>query len=86
VRAVGVEPEMELAFAALQQVCAPMLHRLDRLPAPQQEALGVAFGLRGGNAPNRFLVGLAVLNLLVTHEIHGPSDVAAVLELIPRSR
>ena len=47
-RAVGVESEMELAFAALQQLCAPMLDRLDRLPAPQQEALGVAFGLRGG--------------------------------------
>ena len=62
-RAVGVESEMELAFAALQQLCAPMLDRLDRLPAPQQEALGVAFGLRAGNAPDRFLVGLAVLSL-----------------------
>ena len=64
VRAVGVESEMELAFAALQQLCAPMLDRLDRLPAPQQDALGVAFGLRAGNAPDRFLVGLAVLSLL----------------------
>ena len=63
-RAVGVESEMELAFAALQQLCAPMLDRLDRLPAPQQEALGVAFGLRTGNVPDRFLVGLAVLSLL----------------------
>ena len=63
-RAVGVESEMELAFAALQQLCAPMLDRLDRLPSPQQEALGVAFGLRTGNAPDRFLVGLAVLSLL----------------------
>ena len=54
---------MELAFAALQQLCAPMLDRLDRLPAPQQDALGVAFGLRAGNAPDRFLVGLAVLSL-----------------------
>ena len=62
-RAVGVESEMELAFAALQQLCAPMLDRLDRLPVPQQEALGVAFGLRAGNAPDRFLVGLAVLSL-----------------------
>jgi DNA-binding CsgD family transcriptional regulator len=62
-RAVGVESEMELAFAALQQLCAPMLDRLDRLPAPQQEALGVAFGLRAGNAPDRFLIGLAVLSL-----------------------
>src|ERR1700757_4397322 len=63
-RAVGVESEMDLAFAALQQLCAPMLDRLDRLPAPQQGALGVAFGLRAGNAPDRFLVGLAVLSLL----------------------
>jgi DNA-binding CsgD family transcriptional regulator len=63
-RAVGVESEMELAFAALQQLCAPMLHRLERLPAPQQDALGVAFGLRAGDAPDRFLVGLAVLSLL----------------------
>src|SRR5690242_3258604 len=50
VRAVGVESEMELAFAALQQLCAPMLDRLDRLPAPQQDALSVAFGLRAGDA------------------------------------
>src|ERR1700742_2694476 len=63
-RAVGVESEMELAFAALQQLCAPMLDRLDRLPAPQQEALGVAFGVRAGAPPDRFLVGLAVLSLL----------------------
>src|SRR6185437_1655344 len=64
VRAGGVESEMELAFAALQQLCAPMLHCLDRLPIPQQDALGVAFGLRAGDAPDRFLVGLAVLSLL----------------------
>src|SRR5205085_2286281 len=63
-RAVGVESGMELAFAALQQLCAPMLGRLGRLPAPQQDALGVAFGLRVGDAPDRFLVGLAVLSLL----------------------
>jgi DNA-binding CsgD family transcriptional regulator len=64
VRAIGVESEMELAFAALQQLCAPMLDRLDRIPGPQQDALGAAFGLRAGNAPDRFLVGLAVLSLL----------------------
>jgi DNA-binding CsgD family transcriptional regulator len=63
-RAVGVESEMELAFAALQQLCAPLLDRLDRLPAPQRDALGVAFGLRAGDAPDRLLVGLAVLSLL----------------------
>src|SRR3954466_10833835 len=63
VRAVGVESEMELAFAGLQQLCAPMLDRLERLPAPQQDALGVAFGLSAGDPPGRFLVGLAVLGL-----------------------
>jgi DNA-binding CsgD family transcriptional regulator len=63
-RAVGVESEMELAFAALQQLCAPLIDRLDRLPGPQRDALAVAFGLRAGEAPDRFLVGLAVLSLL----------------------
>jgi DNA-binding CsgD family transcriptional regulator len=62
-RAAGVQAEMELAFAGLQQLCAPMLDRLERLPAPQQDALGVAFGLSAGDAPDRFLVGLAVLGL-----------------------
>jgi DNA-binding CsgD family transcriptional regulator len=64
VRAAGVESEMELAFAGLHQLCGPHLDRLDELPAPQQHALGVAFGLRAGSAPDRFLVGLAVLTLL----------------------
>src|SRR5258707_886125 len=64
VRAAGVESEMELAFASLHQLCAPLLDRLDRLVAPQREALGIAFGLRGGGTPDRFLVGLAVLTLL----------------------
>ncbi|HEY2435807.1 MAG TPA: AAA family ATPase, partial [Solirubrobacteraceae bacterium] len=63
-RAAGVEAEMELPFAVLQQVCAPMLDRLDRLPAPQRGALRVAFGLGAGDPPDRFLVGLAVLSLL----------------------
>ncbi len=63
-RAEGVESEMELPFAALHQLCGPMLDRLDRLPVPQRDALGVAFGLCPGGAPDRFLVGLAVLTLL----------------------
>jgi tetratricopeptide (TPR) repeat protein len=63
-RAAGVESEMELAFAAVHQLCAPMLDRLERLPGPQHDALGVAFGLSAGSAPDRFLVGLAVLSLL----------------------
>jgi DNA-binding CsgD family transcriptional regulator len=63
-RAAGVESEMELAFAGLHQLCAPFLDRLDRLPAPQRDALGTAFGLRDGNPPDRFLIGLAALSLL----------------------
>src|SRR4051812_20568867 len=63
-RAAGVESEMELPFAGLHQLCAPMLDRLDRLPAPQRDALATAFGLSAGEAPDRFLVGLAVLSLL----------------------
>jgi AAA ATPase domain len=64
VRAVGVQSEMELAFAGLHQLCAPMLNRLGSLPEPQREALQTAFGLSSGPAPDRFLVGLAVLSLL----------------------
>ena len=63
-RVAGVESEMELAFAALQQLCAPMLDKLAGLPDPQRDALGVAFGLSTGAAPDRFLVGLAALSLL----------------------
>ncbi len=63
-RAAGVESEMELAFAALHQLCNPVLDRLERLPGPQRDALGTAFGLREGPAPDRFLIGLAVLSLL----------------------
>src|SRR5215468_3352662 len=63
-RAVGVESEMELAFAALHQLCAPMLDHLEDLPAPQREALAMALGLSEGSAPDRFLLGLAVLGLL----------------------
>src|SRR5215471_2739058 len=63
-RVAGVESEMELAFAALQQLCAPMLDGLERLPDPQRDALGVAFGLRGGAAPDRYLVALAGLSML----------------------
>lgn len=64
IRAAGVESEMELAFAGLHALCAPMLDRLDRLPRPQRDALRTAFGLTAGPAPDRFMVGLAVLSLL----------------------
>jgi DNA-binding CsgD family transcriptional regulator len=73
-RSAGVESEMELAFAGLHQLCAPFLDRLDRIPGPQTDALGTAFGLRVGDPPDRFLVGLAVLSLL--------SDVADAQPLV----
>jgi DNA-binding CsgD family transcriptional regulator len=63
-RLAGVKDEMELAYAGLHQFCAPFLDRLDRLPTPQRTALSTAFGLTGGEPPDRFLVGLAVLDLL----------------------
>src|SRR6202022_4346717 len=63
-RTVGVEGEMELPFAALQQLCSPIFDRSERLPDHQRDALGVAFGLSAGQAPNPFLVGLAALGLL----------------------
>src|SRR5215472_1511984 len=73
-RAVGVQSEMELAFAGLYQLLAPMLDRLDALPGPQRDALRTAFGISAGPAPDRFLVGLAVLGLL--------SDVAGERPLV----
>jgi predicted ATPase len=63
-RVVGVQSEMELAFAGLHQLCAPLLDQLRVLPDPQQEALRAAFGMSAGSAPDRFLVGLASLGLL----------------------
>ena len=78
VRVAGVESEMELAFAALQQLCGPMLDKLEGLPDPQREALGVAFGLNIGAAPDRFLVGLAVLSLL--SEVAGQQPLLCVID------
>src|SRR5262245_23061319 len=63
-RAAGVQAEMELAYAGLHHLCAPMLDGVQALPGPQREALQVAFGLREGDAPDRFLVALAALSLL----------------------
>ncbi|MBU9767073.1 AAA family ATPase [Mycobacterium sp. TNTM28] len=60
----GVESDMELAFAGLHHLCAPLLEHLDKLPEPQYDALSVAFGRGAGPVPDRFLVGLAVLSLL----------------------
>ncbi|HTU85603.1 MAG TPA: AAA family ATPase [Solirubrobacteraceae bacterium] len=64
VRAVGVESEIELAFAGLHQLCTPMLDHVDRLPEPQRESLEIAFGLVKGPPPDLFFVGLAALSLL----------------------
>jgi hypothetical protein len=63
-RAAGVQSEMELAFAGLHQLCAPMMDRLEAVPAPQRDALRTAFGMCSGPVPDRFLIGLAVLSLL----------------------
>src|SRR5215208_409930 len=63
VRAVGVQSDMELAFASLHQLCGPLLDRLEGLPSPQRQAMEIVFGLSAGDAPDRFLVGLAVLSL-----------------------
>src|SRR5580698_3045490 len=78
VHAAGVESEMELAFAGLHQLCGPMLDPLGRLPGPQRDALRVAFGLEAGPAPDRFLVGLAVLSLL--SEVAGDQPLVCVVD------
>jgi len=78
VRVAGVQSEMELAFAGLHLLCAPMLDRLDRLAPPQREALWTAFGLSVGPPPDRFLVGLAVLSLLA--EVAGERPLICVID------
>src|SRR5512133_3497667 len=60
----GVEAAMELPFAGIHQLCAALPDKRDALPPPQRNALGVALGLTAGEAPDRFVVGLAVLSLL----------------------
>jgi AAA ATPase domain len=71
-KAVGVESEMELAYSGLQQLCGPMLDRLEQLPQPQCTALATVFGLSEGSAPDRFLVGLATLTLFADVAEHQP--------------
>jgi DNA-binding CsgD family transcriptional regulator len=68
----AVQWEMELAFAALHQMCAPMLDELEVLPAPQRNALRITFGLNEGPVPDRFLAGLAVLSLLAEVAVERP--------------
>jgi len=71
-RTIGIQAERELPFAALHQVTAPCLSSLEHLPEPQRDALRVAFGLDAGVAPDRLLVGLAVLNLLAHNAVEQP--------------
>ncbi|GAA0448379.1 helix-turn-helix transcriptional regulator [Paractinoplanes deccanensis] len=71
-RTVGIESEMELAFAALHQLVLPLLDRMAGLPVPRREALEIVFRMREGAAPDPFLVGLAVLDLLSDASEHGP--------------
>ena len=78
VRAVGIQSEMELTFAVLHQLCAPMLDRLERLPAPQRDALRTAFGLSAGVAPDRFLIGLAALGLM--SELAGERPLVCIVD------
>ena len=68
----GIESDMELAFAGLHQLCAPLMEHLGDLPPPQRNALTVAFGLGTGSPPDRFLVGLAVLSLLAAEAARRP--------------
>jgi hypothetical protein len=72
VRAVGVQSDMELAFASLHQLCVPLLDGLAGLPAPQRQAMETVFGLTAGQPPDRFLVGLAVLSLFSDVAEHRP--------------
>jgi DNA-binding CsgD family transcriptional regulator len=76
--AAGVQSEMELAFAGLHQLCAPMLDHLCRLPVPQRDALRTAFGLNAGAAPDRLFIGLAVLGLL--SEVAGERPLLCVVD------
>src|SRR6202453_4060318 len=78
VRAVGVQSEMELAFAGLHQLCGPLLGHTRRLPGPQQQALQTVFGLSEGPPPDPFMVGLAVLSLL--SEVAGERPLICVID------
>ena len=77
-RAVGMQSEMELAFAGLHQLCAPLLSSAESLPTPQRDALRTAFGLAAGPPPDRFFVGLAVLSLL--SEVAGERPLICVID------
>jgi predicted ATPase len=77
-RTAGVQSEVEFAFAGLHQLLVPMLDRVERLPAPQRDALRTVFGITAGPAPERFLVALAVLSLLA--EVAGEQPLICVID------
>jgi DNA-binding CsgD family transcriptional regulator len=77
VSTVGVEPEIEFAFAGLHRLCAPVLQEAERLPAPQRDALRCIFGLTAGPPPDQFLVGLAVLGLF-----NAAADAAPIVAVV----
>ena len=77
-RAGGAQSEMELPYAGLQQLCAPMLDHAEALPPPQRDALRIALGVSDGPAPDRFLVGLAVLGLLA--EVAGERPLVCLVD------
>src|SRR5690242_4824534 len=72
IQVVGVEDELELPFAALHQLCQPLLEHISEVPEPQARALRVAFGFAAGATPDRFMVGLAVLTLLAEVAVKKP--------------
>ena len=77
-RVAGMQSEMELAFAGVHQLCAPMLDHVGSIPVPQRDALQIALGLAAGPPPDRFLIGLAVLSLL--SEVAGEGPLVAIID------
>ncbi|MDH2413772.1 LuxR family transcriptional regulator [Nocardioides sp. CER19] len=74
----GVESEVELPFAALHQICGPLLGEVRAVPQHQEQALRVALGNAAGPPPDRFLVGLAVLSVLA--EVAAARPVALLVD------
>ncbi|MEU9836927.1 AAA family ATPase [Streptosporangium sp. NPDC048047] len=71
-RAAGVEPEADLAFAGLVQLLWPVQDHFGALPAPQADALRAVLGSGGRAGQDRFLSGLAVMTLLARLAGDGP--------------
>jgi DNA-binding CsgD family transcriptional regulator len=71
-QAMGVEPEIELPFAALHQLLRPVFPYIDRIPEVQAAALRSALAIAPGDTDNRFVIALAVLSLLAEIATDGP--------------